>query len=334
MKSLIIANIIFMLSVLSCSSSDDDSTHQDSKSGSASQTFSILSYNTYLLKTGLKNTLVDERAQVLPDALATEGADVLVLQEVWESEHVDNFVNRLASHGYKYYAYKDSHDSTAKLGNGMLILSRYPIYPQSVSYSPWSTKTSWTEKMANKGILAASVNFNGRFVRIYNTHTSTKRLDAETGEFETEHEDLRLSQFNQIIDSMAADDSEYRILAGDLNMHPFKYDATTKAYIENEYDREYSYLKTHTGLLNVFTDDEMRRTFTFDPKNNSWAADGIIVDDESGQLIDYQLYSESLIKESTEIAMSDSFQIPSKSDVRTAPLSDHYAIKSVFSFKD
>ncbi len=98
-------------------------TRDDNRSRSGREPLSVLTYNVALLDVDLFNIIpyaespdIPQRRRVLPGLLFETGADVIMLQEAWLPQDVENFSSRALSSGYRPF----THDRS--VGNDGLVV--------------------------------------------------------------------------------------------------------------------------------------------------------------------------------------------------------------------
>jgi endonuclease/exonuclease/phosphatase family metal-dependent hydrolase len=126
----------------------------------------VLTFNAWLLRPlpGLDISRdTDLRAWVMPDHLAATGADVIALQEVWSGSLRRQLIGAMAARGYGfslYNPYDDGAGSTllrGAFGDGLLILSKYPLLVPDEWLLRYDGYTRTDEWFVHKGVLHAVV---------------------------------------------------------------------------------------------------------------------------------------------------------------------------------
>jgi len=98
----------------------------------------------------------------MPQLLSDTQADLIVMQEVWLDQYREELINEFQKRGYKYSAFgrpcvgwKESWGIRGFLGNGLLVLSKYPLSsPEVMKFSKY---TRIEEYITYKGALYVQV---------------------------------------------------------------------------------------------------------------------------------------------------------------------------------
>lgn len=149
----------------------------------------ILTYNVGGLPT-LPLPNKNKRIQRIAERLAHSEYDVICLQELWFNRDAEK-IRRVSE--FPYAARARAPFSPFR-GNGLLILSRLPIIKQQ--FFPFSRNApAWhflnADVWANKGVLAARLEIQGKTLDIYTTHTVASTLDRH-------YDVVRLQQVGEI----------------------------------------------------------------------------------------------------------------------------------------
>ncbi len=136
------------------------------------------------------------RVAKIADILARRKYDVVCLQEVWLQKDA-NYISRKADYPYSARLRINS-TLTALFGNGLLILSRFPIvearfFPYSINAPVFSLLDA--DFWATKGLLAVRLKLNGKEIDVYTTHMTASTDDRR-------HSSIRKIQTMELIDSV------------------------------------------------------------------------------------------------------------------------------------
>lgn len=216
----------------------------------------ILSYNTHLFHESggkLAPVWADElRRNKIADYLRECDYDVVCLCEVWTNSDRDYFREKS---GFKYGYYKSTH--ALNQGDGLIILSRYPIYfPSLVTYDRPSIKDVLRVKdeyLSNKGFIKACIKVDDTFsFRVFFTHTQA----------DDDKCDIRESQFRQIQADLHNFYPELpAIVLGDLNVPAVDGSGNT-----DEYEKLIKNFDTLKDTAAIFDADNPGNTC--DPEKN------------------------------------------------------------------
>ena len=152
---------------------------------------------------------LDERMAALPNAIATLGPDIVLLQELWEPRHAESVGRKLGEHGFRHARRFE----TPAGATGLFVASKFPLgagafrsfslgrMPHSLWHLDW---------MVEKGLANVVVETPLGALRIENTHLQAQyRTDRYGPE--------RLAQAAEIVLMNAGHANEALLLAGDFN---------------------------------------------------------------------------------------------------------------------
>ena len=262
----------------------------------------ILSYNTHLFGPTVPGEFGqyykdDERKEAICNHVKVVDPDVVCLCEVWSEDYKQDIIKAL-KYQYNYSSY-DNTPST-EIGNGLLMLSKYPIYNDwFVGYE----NLSGADELSQKGILYASIYLNiGQQFRIFFTHT---QADPDPEHKRAKNIDLISDVYEEYHSGIPA------IALGDFNI-----------YSGN--DEYLGMMRT----LDDFKDSVLGNTIptTYDKENNILAKRFGGKDDKSGKL-DYILTTEDHwnIK---------SFSVIRDFNIEGIDCSDHYPILATLKLEE
>lgn len=197
-------------------------------------------------QTGLRNLMID--------AIQMQSADVLCFQEYFESFAPELYPSNTAvfkKMGYNYYYFTPVLKTyNGGIQSGLCIFSRYPI--QDTAFKKTGNGNS-------EGMSMADIQFNGRLIRIINTHLESPRLKKqEYSPLEEVHESRTVlgkikraySLRSQQADAVRAsiDSSKYpTIVCGDFNDVPNSY-----SYFTIKGNLQDAFLKKGAGIGRTF----------------------------------------------------------------------------------
>lgn len=153
---------------------------------------------------------VGERIEAIGPALAAY--DVVALQELWLDKHAERLRDLS---GLPYYV---RHERSFFLGNGLALLSRYPIVEVKkmvFSCRPSALRVYQGEWPANKGVELTRLETPKGPLDVYNTH-----IISNYGE-SAPYRALRLTQIFELAEFIRANSKDRPfVLLGDLNTGP------------------------------------------------------------------------------------------------------------------
>jgi endonuclease/exonuclease/phosphatase family metal-dependent hydrolase len=308
----------------------------------------ILTYNVWMVQLPfeLGSKEINARTAAIPHYIAQTGADIIGLQEVWPDHRKISLTRIFKKLGYPY-SYFESQNSTSfrgMIGNGLLIVSKFPMFVSKNLQQRLLTFSSYTradEYPTFKGALRVKIQVPELgMIDFYNAHLGAVTFDSKKKTFdaeETRSREIQAWEFYQFIQSTKSSDEV--IVAADLNTH-YKLFSDSK-YSEN-YATDYSHLTCSgsTSAQCLSLRDTYREingvanaTATFDTANNIYAGPGGYFENEPPGMIDYIFVSNSnrLNVTGSRIALSDSVVIPGRKEAK--PLSDHYGILTTLEVK-
>ncbi len=174
---------------------------------------------------------VEQRRKIMPSFLASTGADVLVLEEVWSEESKDRLIQDMYGFGYTHYRYNSQGDIKGwgeDIGDGLLILSKYPLrvadqdedHPLGVYR--FKDGTQIVEKVFDeKAAMKLQVYFPNRkigWIDLWAAHPGA--VEFKDGHYDRGESIGHKAQMKEISTWMRQhQSSKYTILAADLNLH-------------------------------------------------------------------------------------------------------------------
>jgi endonuclease/exonuclease/phosphatase family metal-dependent hydrolase len=152
---------------------------------------------------------LDARLRAMVAPIRGLDPDIIAFQEVWSDATWDYLVEQL---DYPFVAYRPSRGRLrGRLGNGLLVLSRYPLARERVRR--FSAFTHVQEFFASKGALFVDVLTAQGPVTLINTHLGSGLSPRVT--------QRRVTQLRELCGWIRTVPEEHPvILAGDLNLSP------------------------------------------------------------------------------------------------------------------
>lgn len=240
----------------------------------------VLSLNTWMLRTPFGDIAkdIDDRIKLMPRAIAEEGPDVIVLQEVWNQTIRQRLIDHFRDLGFPYSVRGEApanpqnlrarfgftavsalglsgcqammtngpHTFVAaaslasagvaigaagigasaigwmrnQMGNGLLLISRYPVSPQA-DVLRFANITRPDECLVDKGAIRASVLVPKLgWIDVVNTHVGAVSFDARRKRYAARHTAARLKQAQTLARWIGkVRRHNFMVLAGDFNFH-------------------------------------------------------------------------------------------------------------------
>ncbi|EEA06268.1 endonuclease/exonuclease/phosphatase family protein [Cryptosporidium muris RN66] len=206
------------------------------------ESLSFLTFNAGLLEyrlCGIKlyqnPPYTAHRLLQIPSAIRNINADIVALQEVFDSKHSDYLIESLLPM-YPFYARETKHNRNKSRGilrwrplsiiqnklalhNGLLVLSKYPIL--HAKFTCFNDVTLIEKWLVNKGMLEVSIDLPGMKnspLTLFNIHMASGAVNPESEIIEH----LRNKEIEQLLDACdrAIRRGEIPMIIGDLNAAP------------------------------------------------------------------------------------------------------------------
>jgi len=261
-------------------------------------TLSLFAYNVFLIFPSKHIRSTPRRAVEIPKWIEQNGSqyDVVVFSEAWL--YPGTVASGMELAGFCNHVY----DKREMNGSGLAIYSKYPI--EDYDFLNFGAYSAGADSLADKAVLYARINKEGRKFHVFGTHTN-----AEVDQFET-----RVQQYSIIrnfIKSKGILKDELVLIAGDLN--------EDKIHQANKYE---------TMLNEVWAEDIPLDTsgglYSYDGRENLLASSG------DREALDHVLYVTDPDISATAILPGSSCKyIKPKAnylDFINRDLSDHYAV--------
>nr|BAF73613.1 sphingomyelinase C [Streptomyces griseocarneus] len=230
----------------------------------ATPSLKVLTYNTFLMSTGLyPNWGQEHRAREIAAAGFFQGNDVVVLQEAFDNAAADG-LKAAAADRYPYQtpvvgrsrdgwdATGGKYSATTPEDGGVTVLSKWPIVRKEQVIFNDACGADW---WSNKGFAYVVLNVGGTRVHVVGTHAQSTDSGCAAGEAAAD----RSRQFRQIdafLDAKNIPADEQVMLAGDLNV--------------DSHSAEYASMLADGDLAPA--DSRAGHPYSFDTKENSIAA--------------------------------------------------------------
>jgi len=303
-----------------------------SKTEKKPESLKVMTFNTWLLPSAEDKK---SRLAEMPEALAEQGADIIFLQEVWESKHRKPLIKEMKKKGY--YAHYDTNSSFLNYGNGLLIFSKYPFEKNSnmIKFSKSRTR----ELFLKKGVIHVAVKHPKLgTLDLYDYHFTSVDYDYKKGEYNRTHEKIRKKQSEELIEFVNKTKSEggIQIIAGDMNGGEAFGTIPSNSLISNfSFPNEtYKLLMESLNLLDSFrsVNPNFRRenghTYCYENPYTKKKKKG-----EPSSRLDYVFIGETkkLKPLSSEVILNKEHPQGDKKSPKR--LSDHYGVLSTFEIK-
>lgn len=180
-----------------------------------SDSLTILSWNIYLLPKWTtwfqshRNHSWRKRTEEICRFLQSQQADVIVLQEAFNSEAVEIIKEKLQD-DYFFISDQFNKDNLFKTNSGLLILSKFPINRmKSIAFENCASD----DCLASKGAFCVSFNYQMKSFQLVGTHLQSDY------KYPSQYESIRKKQLEQIQTAFTIDDSLSTIFyCGDFNI--------------------------------------------------------------------------------------------------------------------
>lgn len=173
--------------------------------------FSVMSLNVWGLHVGGLTLAedIDGRLKAMVHPIRDLDPDIIVFQEVWSDAIWRHLVEEI---DYPFFAYRPNRGWVrGQLGNGLLVLSRFPLARERIRRFSALTRTQ--EILASKGAMLVDLVTPQGPVTLINTHLGSG-FTARMGK-------RRIAQLHELFEWTADIPREHPvILAGDLNLIP------------------------------------------------------------------------------------------------------------------
>jgi hypothetical protein len=325
-----------------------------------SSTFKVLTFNCWAVELPIPKKVyevslqIDERLRMLPTKAVELGADIVVLQEVWKEYRKTDLIKSFSQIGYPYAVYKypapGGPPYRGALGNGLLIISKFPLDPNS-EVMKFSEYTRADEYFTFKGAIKTKVNIPQLgWVDLFDSHLGAyttepkSKNDPKPDHYNQEHLQKKLSQAHELANFINGKrSSEVVIVAMDMNTH---YQTFLDGKMQNSFAPEYT-LMTCSGAKNnepcLGLADSFRAVhgftnppaWTYDTQLNDYAKGGVFAS-EPQEVIDYIFLNNNakVSPVASQIVFNErsSTEDQKRFGLKTLPpfLSDHYGVLTTF----
>lgn len=315
----------------------------------AEKTLNVLTYNVWMVDVPFKMASqdIEARAAAIPAEVAKTGADIIALQEVWPDKFKIQLADDFKKLGYKYSYFEDLPYSLLLrgiIGNGLLIVSKYPIETPAEQAQRVLGFTDFTrpdEYFARKGALHVKALIpDWGAVNLYDTHYGAVSFDADELQFDMSHETSRQKQAHELIDFIKKTSGDAPVLLmGDFNSYSKKF---FKDKFTDELVPDYSEMTCASknqkclGLCDSFHDSHPLEAMvpTVDPDHNPYVGTAALYKARSApRMIDYIFVSKSpkIAVAASSVVLANPLTIKGRNG--SLPLSDHYGIMTSLSLQ-
>lgn len=274
---------------------ESDEYHHKIKTGA----LNILSYNTWGLPISLSGHDQERRFLDMGSKLLEFKADVIALQETFNSDLRNNLLMTLTKEYFSFSDYRCSRSIIPGVEmdcmGGLMTLSKYPIVDENFYPFPVNKSTSWIEKTGAKGFLISKIKYGNQYIYTINTH-----LYAGNNAHAESQRKLQIDYIDNFLEKLCLK-NENLILLGDFNIH---HPCVATSNVYNNITEKLKYIDSKPSI----TEDD----FTIDHTANSF-----VPSHESRTKLDYVFFSQSFFKR---------FGILYQSKIMThsKPYSDHF----------
>ena len=296
-----------------------------------------MTYNAWGLKIGPFSIAKDYQKRIysLPSEIYQINPDIIFLQEIWKKSDRCYLISELKKRGWHYSFYKsDLHPSIKKLpwlgqiflGNGLLIISKYPIDLEKTVVHSFSTHTAREEIFTRKGALYCEINVTGiGKVGCINTHLGSIDFFQKKFQYSEKQKRSHQKQIYELTQFIKNQQQSIPLFIGaDLNISDHQ---NHLSWFPNPAD-EYIKFVTELNLTDSYRLLHPINQGTTYSNKNSYKKDS---HGPEGRL-DYLFHAnieKKLIPEFSEII----FNNPIKKNNEDFYLSDHFGILTQYKFK-
>ncbi len=180
-------------------------------------TLKVLTLNTWLLSVLGHPIGKDQemRAEKIPQTIADLGADLIAMQEVWPNHYKESLTEEFARLGYPYSFFNKR---KIGMGNGLMIISKYPII--SAELAPiFKSHTRLDEQLAGKRALHVEVLISDTLtIDFYTLHAGALSYDEKLGNYNRLQKARQRAQYIEFKNWMQSTRKHaISIIAGDFN---------------------------------------------------------------------------------------------------------------------
>ncbi len=231
----------------------------------APESLSILTLNTWALPVRLSGHDQEKRFEMIPKELLDVDADIVCLQECFAQDlrkslcsSLDDSYDTLSDHScYRRSMLLLMMDCYG----GLMTFSKYPIVEESFYKFPLIGKSRIVERIGSKGFLVSTIDLDGTFIQVVNTH-----LYAGTDDKAERHRERQLQYMTQVLDSIQSVSGHDLVLTGDLNINH----SSNNTSVDETESNQYQYL-TREALYHDPVNALSDRDFTMDVRLNPYA---------------------------------------------------------------
>jgi len=264
----------------------------------------------------------EERIRALHDHIKDSDYDIVTIQELWHNdkynllETEETMINGtfytpnksismtpFGIAGRKWCGQNNETIHPTMIGcTGLTMLSRHPI--KKSKYTDYTDRINvLAENFVERGALSATLSVNGFTVSFITTHLATWYSSYGLGGHdETEHQDIRNSQAQQLVDIIEEEEADFVVVTGDMNATPSSstMDVFKVAGLKDAFEEK------HGGSA----DTSLFHTYGY--RNNSYSGH------EEGFRIDYVIY-----KENASTNLMKTTTVVKEANILERDLSDH-----------
>ena len=281
------------------------------------------------------------RAAIIGRMVSETGADLVALQETWPDHDKREIISEFKQFGYPYATYLGR---GVTLGNGLVLISKYPIV-RAFTSPTYREVTQDTEIFAKKAGMYAEIAISPtEHVDFFTSHLGALSYEKSTGTYNAAQKGRQRKQYlefrNWILKTKR---NAHVIVAGDFNAD---YHTLKDGQFLSEYAADYlSFIQgtcgdadlTNTYLTANHLDETSADTPTYDFQLNPYAASGLFAGAPS-ETEDYIFscgFSPDQITKS-EIILKDPIpsDLPELQYFGRIPLriSDHFSLATTFNY--
>lgn len=215
----------------------------------------VLTFNTWLLESPFFQLNIAKdiqwRLKQLPFLLKESGADIIFLQEVWKPKFKKFLQQEMKKLGY--YASFVHTGKSITLGNGLMILSRFP-FKNRCELHTFKKFTRFDESFCQKGVLTNVIEHPKLGdVTLANAHIGSENFNPGKGT-NSLHLKRQVNQKKEMILFLKRimGRTSHFIFGADLNIHDHPWDKDKKTFDQSKYQYGYELTLNDLNLLDSY----------------------------------------------------------------------------------
>lgn len=270
---------LFLITSLALLANNEKPTHKLKLANDGEENLSVLTLNTWGLPIWYGKSTSKNRYQKLTAGVISVNADIVCMQETFHPK-IRKQIQTLTELGYNTNTDFECNRFAQKIlkmdcFGGLITMSKYPIIKENFYPYEITDEYSIIEVAGRKGFLFTTINVNGEYLNVINTHLYSG------GSYHSEKQRLKQIKY---VDSLIKTFEEYKyyptLFAGDFNFqHPSTEEKNDTSIVYKHIFRKKEWKEGDTHI----EDHE----YTYDKKYNCFASKK-----EKRQKLDYIFWNE------------------------------------------